>query len=198
MRDSDVRHAVKDWLGAKYAHDANSYMVEEMGVWSGTVRIDIAIINGSLSGYELKSDRDTLERLPNQRDVYSRVFDFLHLVVGQRHAEKAEKLLPKWWGIKIAVAGADGIALLPYRAPAPNPSPDPYLIAELLSKEEAVGVLEAFGMDKGWKSKKIRLIHERLAAELQLDKLKDQVRAALKNRPRSVMVRLSEHVQCAD
>jgi len=66
MRDSDVRRAVKASLGAEYAHDADTRMVEEMGVWSGSVRIDIAIINGALTGYELKSDRDTLERLPRQ------------------------------------------------------------------------------------------------------------------------------------
>jgi len=191
MRDSDVRCAVKDWLGAEYAHDPNSYIVEEMGVWSGTVRIDVAIINGSLSGYELKSDRDTLERLPHQRDIYGHVFDYLHLVVGKRHADDAEKLLPAWWGIKIAVMSCNGVALLPHREAAENPTPNPYLIAELLSKEEAVGVLDEAGLAKGWRSKPIRLIHERLAAELPLGDLKDHVRAVLKRRPRSVMVSLS-------
>lgn len=189
MRDSDVRHAVKDWLGAEYAHDPDSYIVEEMGVWSGTVRIDVAVINGSLSGYELKSDRDTLDRLPHQRDIYGRVFDYLHLVVGKRHAENAEKLLPEWWGIKIAIANDDGdVALLPHREAAENPTPDSYLIAELLSKEEAVGVLYDTGLAKGWRSKPIRLIHERLAAELPLPELRDRVRGVLKRRRRSVMV----------
>jgi hypothetical protein len=198
MRDSDVRHAVKDWLGAKYAHDPDSYIVEEMGVWSGTVRIDVAIINGSLSGYELKSDRDTLERLPHQRDIYGHVFDYLHLVVGKRHAEDAEKLLPSWWGISIAVAAGSEVKLLPHRDAALNPSPNPYLIAELLSKEEAIGVLYALGSAKGWRSKPIRLIHERLAAELPLNELKDRVRTILKKRPRSLMVNLSERARCAD
>jgi hypothetical protein len=197
MRDSDVRSAVRNWLGAEYAHDPNSYIVEEMGVWSGTVRIDIAVINGSLTGYELKSDRDTLERLPQQRDIYGHVFDYLHLVVGKRHAEHAEKLLPSWWGIRIAVVDGSEIRLIPHREPTLNPFPSPYLIAELLSKDEAVNVLDSVGLAKGWRSKPIRLIHERLAAELPLNDLKDRVRAVLKNRPRSVMVRLSEHAQCA-
>lgn len=188
MRDSDVRCAVKNWLGAEYAHDPDSYIIEEMGVWSGTVRIDVAIINGSLSGYELKSDRDTLERLPHQRDIYGRVFDYLHLIVGKRHAEDAERLLPYWWGIKIAVAAGDSVVLLPHRDAAENPTPDPYLIAELLSKEEAVGVLDEVGLAKGWRSKPIRLVHERLAAELALSDLKGRVRKALKRRSRSVMV----------
>ena len=195
MRDSDVRRAVKNWLGSEHAHDPDSYIVEEMGVWSGTVRIDIAIINGSLSGYELKSDRDTLERLPHQRDIYGRVFDYLHLVVGKRHADHAEKLLPTWWGVKIALAGVNGVELVPHREPTENPNPDPYLIAELLSKEEAVGVLDAVGLAKGWRSKPIRRIHERLAAELPLNDLKDRVRAVLKKRPRSLMVGPSELAQ---
>jgi hypothetical protein len=196
MRDSDVRRAVKAWLGAEYAHDPDSYMVEEMGVWSGTVRIDIAIINGSLSGYELKSDRDTLERLPHQRDLYGRVFDYLYLIVGKRHAERAEKLLPNWWGIKIAVAGGDGVELISHREPGLNPAPDPYLIAELLSKDEAIGVMEGLGIDKGWRSKKIRLIHEHLAGELPLSELKEQVRSVLKMRARSVTVCHFSRAQC--
>ena len=197
MRDSDVRRAVKTWLGAEYAHDADSYIVEEMGVWSGTVRIDVAIINGSLTGYELKSDRDTLERLPHQRDIYGHVFDYLHLVVGKRHAEDAEKLLPDWWGIKIAVADGTEIKLLPHRDASQNPTPDPYLIAEMLSKDEAIRILDSLGLAKGWRSKPIRVIHKWLAAELPLTDLKDRVRAILKQRPRSLMVSPCAPVQCA-
>jgi hypothetical protein len=198
MRDSDVRRAVKAWLGAEYAHDPDSYIVEEMDVWSGTVRIDIAIINGSLSGYELKSDRDTLERLPHQCDIYGHVFDYLHLIVGKRHLEAAEKLLPAWWGIRVAVTdGAGCVKLLPHRDASSNPSPIPYLIAEMLSKDEALRILDAVSSAKGWRSKPIRLVHEHLASELSLDELRNQVRATLKKRPRSLMVRPSEPVRCA-
>src|SRR4051812_15627734 len=90
MRDSDVRKALKERLHTQHVDDPHTVILEEMGVWSGSVRIDVAVINGELNGYELKSDRDTLERLPLQADIYSRVFDRLELVVGQRHATKAE------------------------------------------------------------------------------------------------------------
>lgn len=188
MRDLDVRRAVKGWLSAEHAHDQDTRIVEEMGVWSGSVRIDIAVINGSLSGYELKSDRDTLERLPRQMAIYGRVFDYLHLVVGERHAEKAKKIVPDWWGIKVAVMHDGKIKLADHRGASPNPSPDPYLVAEMLNKEEAIEVLDAFGLAKGWRSKKIRPIHERLAAELPFDELKEHVRSILKHRPRGPMV----------
>ena len=75
MRDLDARTAIRRQLHAAHSADPDTRIVEEMGIWSGSVRIDIAVINGELSGFELKSDRDTLERLPNQADLYSRVFD---------------------------------------------------------------------------------------------------------------------------
>jgi hypothetical protein len=70
MRDRDVREAVLERLAAEHAGDADTHIVQEMGVWSGVARIDIAVINGELCGYELKSDRDTLERLPRQMEYY--------------------------------------------------------------------------------------------------------------------------------
>ncbi len=197
MRDADVRRAVKAWLVTEHGHDHDTRLVEEMGVWSGSVRIDVALINGSLSGYELKSDSDTLERLPRQLAIYGRVFDYLHLVVGKKHVEKAQKILPDWWGITVATQCKHGVELHPHHEPSPNPSPDPYLIAELLSKEEAIGVLAKFKLDTGWRSKKIRLIHERLARELELRDLKDEVRAVLKSRPRGVTVCPCALEQCA-
>jgi hypothetical protein len=197
MRDIDVRRAVKSRLAAAHAGEIDTRIVEEMGVWSGSVRIDIAVVNGSLSGYELKSDRDTLERLPRQVRLYGHVFDFLYLVVGKRHAEKAKEMIPDWWGIQVAVVASGGIDLLPHREAALNPSPSPYLIAELLSKPEALGVLESFDLAKGWRSKKIRQIHQRLAGELSLDELKEQVRSALKERSRGFTASSIELVQGA-
>lgn len=198
MRDIDVRRAVKSHLVAAHAGEIDTRIVEEMGVWSGSVRIDIAVVNGSLSGYELKSERDTLERLPRQVRLYGHVFDFLYLVVGKRHVEKAKAMIPDWWGVQIAIAGSAGVELLPHRDASLNPTPSPYLIAELLSKFEALNVLESFDMAKGWRSKKIRQIHQRLAAELPLNELKDQVRSVLKERSRGFMVSSIEPTQYAD
>jgi len=102
MRDRDVREAVRAYLYDAHKADRETLIVEEMGVWSGTVRIDIAVINGELSGFELKSDRDKLDRLPLQAKVYSKVFDRVTLVVGARHVRKALPLIPEWWSVLIA------------------------------------------------------------------------------------------------
>lgn len=196
MRDSDVRKAVRDWLGAIHAHDENTRIVEEMGVWSGSVRIDIAVINGELNGFELKSDRDTLERLPTQADLYGRVFDHLHLVVGQRHVEKAKTMIPDWWGIIVATQTNGRMELSCVQQAQPNPKPEPYLIAQLLWREEAINLLQLFQLAKGWRSKRTRLIHQRLADEIPFELLKQHVRTALKHRPNWLMATTSEQVQC--
>lgn len=182
MRDRDVRSAVKNHLNRLHAGDPDTRIVEEMGLWSGSVRIDIAVINGEFCGFELKSDRDTLNRLPSQADIYSRIFDRVELVVGYRHAIKADPIVPEWWGITHAVAQSGVVTLHKHRAGNVNPAREPYLIAQLLWKDEAVAVLESLGLASGWRSKSVRRIHERLAEELPPDTLRQQVRSMLKIR----------------
>jgi hypothetical protein len=182
MRDRDVRSALRERLEADHYGDPNTLIVDEMEVWSGTVRIDMAVINGEICGYELKSDRDTLGRLPLQADVYSRVFDRVTLVVGERHAVKARTMVPKWWGVTVAKMRGGKVSLMDTRISKPNPSRDPHLVAELLSKDEAIFVLEQFGLARGWRSKRVREVHARLATELPICVLSEWVRLTIRAR----------------
>ncbi|MGO9604801.1 MAG: sce7726 family protein [Candidatus Binataceae bacterium] len=177
-----MREAVKEMLAAQYSSDPATKIVEEMGVWAGSVRIDLAVINGELSGYELKSDRDTLERLPTQADLYSRVFDRVTLVVGKRHADKAVKIPPDWWGITIAEGSEGRVTLAEFRRPGVNPAPDPLLVAKLVWRAEAIEILASYGLAKGWRSKGADEIHERLATALDFPGLASEVRKVLKQR----------------
>ncbi|HTT82018.1 MAG TPA: sce7726 family protein [Rhizomicrobium sp.] len=185
MRDRDVREAVRRKLFSQYGTDSHSRIVEEMGVWSGSVRIDLAVINGELHGIELKSDRDTLERLPFQAQLYSRVFDRVELVVGAKHSEKAAKLVPDWWAVSVATLRDGAVHIRPMigHPGSRNPIPDPYLVAQLLWKDEALAVLENYGIAKGFRSKNVRVVHERLASLLSFEDLSREVRETLKRRP---------------
>ena len=86
--------------------ETDTIIVEELGLCRGSVRADIAVINGLMKGFEIKSDRDTLQRLLTQAMVYSRVFDTATLVTAERHVAGAMLALPPWWGIE--VIGNDG------------------------------------------------------------------------------------------
>jgi hypothetical protein len=182
VKDADVRAAVRAKLQASHQNDPNTLVVEEMGVWANSVRIDIAVVNGELAGFELKSDRDTLERLPLQAKIYSKVFDRLTLVVGTRHAKKAVLMVPRWWGVIEAQETESGIALTNFREGKVNPKPDPLLVARLLWKPEAIEALAHHELAKGWRSKGLDQLHQRLAAELPFDVLAREVREALKSR----------------
>lgn len=182
MRDRDVRGCVWRWLEAKHADDPDTLMLDELGIFSGASRIDIAVINGQIEGFELKSEKDTLERLPAQSRLYNRVFDRVSLVVAERHLSHAAEIVPEWWGLAVASEERGNIALSHVRITGENPVPDPEAIAGLLWRDEALALLEKHGATKGVRSKPKDVLYARLAATLDLQELKDEVRRALKIR----------------
>ncbi len=183
MRDADVRKAVRTMLDAQHAGDDQTRIVEEMGVWSGSVRIDIAVINGELHGFELKSARDTLDRLPKQASLYNEVFDRVTLVVASRHADKAMAAIPPWWGICVADGSSDtDVRLRHARASETNPDLKPIQLARLLWRAEAIEILTAKNLVRGFRSKGAEILAERLANLLSKDDLRFEVRSALKRR----------------
>ncbi len=185
MRDTDVRQAVLALLEAHHCGDPDTWVVEEMGVWANSVRIDIAVLNGELSGFELKSDRDTLERLPLQAELYSRVFDRLTLVVGERHFSKALPIVPSWWGITVATMNDKCLSLESVRHSELNPNRDAYLIAHLLRKDEALTLLGRYGLAQGWRNRAVGQVYQRLVEQLPAADLFDGVRELLKFRQRT-------------
>jgi hypothetical protein len=100
MKDIHIRTALKSKLLSHYAKDPSTLIVDELGLRHGAARVDVAVINGVIHGFELKSDCDTLKRLPSQIKVYNSVLDRITLVVGNRHLKDSINLVPKWWGIK--------------------------------------------------------------------------------------------------
>ncbi|WEO64811.1 sce7726 family protein [Rhizobium rhizogenes] len=182
MRDIHIRTAMLDKLRHTHRRESDVRIVQEMGVWAGTVRVDIAVLNGEMVGYELKSDSDTLMRLPTQADIYSRVFDRMTLVAGSRHFDKAIEIVPSWWGLIKAIDHGGGIKLQQARPSRRNQTQEPYLIAELLRKDEALLLMERLGIARGWRSKRVKAIHEYLAYQLPLRVLRNNVRDILKAR----------------
>lgn len=183
MRDRDVRQALLRLLEQQHLGDDDTTVVEEMGIWSGTVRIDVAVINGELTGFELKSERDTLARLPDQADVYGLVFDRLYLVTTDKHFRKAKDIIPRWWGSLIVRTEIDGsISIKERRSAKLNPKVDPAILAKLLWREEALTLLQEHDRASGYRSKAAHVLHDRLATCLSIHALREGVRRALKRR----------------
>jgi hypothetical protein len=182
MRDYDVRIALRSHLGVEHRDDPSTKIVEELGLCE-EARIDFAVINGSLTGFELKSARDTLARLPRQAATYSRVFDFVHLVSAENHVDRAVNIIPPWWGIVIAMPDNQSRLSLHFdRAASENPSVDPYSIVQLLWRTEALAILTRFEADRGVRSCPREAVWGRLVETLSLTELRTEVRNTLKAR----------------
>lgn len=105
MKDQDVRFAVHHKLLKESHLDPDCLVVDEFSISLGASRADIAVINGVIHGYELKSEYDSLERLPLQIKHYSSVMDKVTLVVAEKHLEGALKLIEVGGALKRFLLG---------------------------------------------------------------------------------------------
>lgn len=182
MRDADVRLLLHERLVSKHSRDLDStFVVDEFGI-CGEVRVDVAVINGYLTGFELKSASDTLARLPRQVEMYSKVLDFSNLVVAECHFEKSLEMLPKWWGYQVVGYRNGELEIVLQKQPSMSPILDPYLMAQVLWKSEALEILEKSGSAKGMKSKTRQMIWQVLADTMSLNELRSVIRSTLKYR----------------
>jgi hypothetical protein len=177
--DALIRVALMQELNEKYLND-KVLIVEELGIQHGAARIDVAVINGVLHGYEIKSDLDTLLRLPEQMDAYNSVFDQVTLVVGKTHLLHAMGIVPDHWGIRIAKVDLDGsVQFQTIRDAGANPDQDSVSLARLLWRQEALNILEQRGEANGVRSKPRSQIYERLSTVCDTKTLAGLVRETL-------------------
>ena len=145
MHDLEIRSILRNDLQRKYGGNPDTEVIDELTIGGGRSRIDLALVNGVLHGFELKSDFDTLRRLPEQVQVYGTVCDRVTLVVGERHAGQAVQLVPDWWGILVVRSGRKRAIFRALKLPQINPSLDPLAIARLLRRSEAATVVSELG-----------------------------------------------------
>jgi len=181
MRDVDVRRALCAQLNDEHGGEDDTLILNELGL-CGEVRVDVAVVNGALSGFELKSARDTLRRLPQQVNTYSRVLDYATLVVAENHRDHAVALLPDWWGVYIAREDDVTTVLGVERESRRNESVDAMSLAQLLWRDEALEELDQRDAARGVRSKPRWQVWQRLATVVEIDELRDVVRARLKAR----------------
>ena len=183
MKDCDIRAALWARLEARHASEPDAKLFDELGVCEGRVRIDLALVNGRLNGFEIKSDQDTLGRLDEQQRLYSKVFDHVTIVLHGAHMSRVLDRVPEWWGVTQAIGiGADIVSFIDRRLPQQNPAPDALAIAQLLWRDEVIALLERRGIDRGIRSKPRRHAWKRAASSLSLPDLAAEVRDALKRR----------------
>ena len=72
-------------------------MITEFRV--GKCKADVAILNGTATAYEIKSERDSLSRLEQQLCAYRRVFPKVYVISGENHLDDVLSSVPPNVGV---------------------------------------------------------------------------------------------------
>lgn len=176
VTEVEMREFVRATLepGPGVSRVIDEFVVGERG------RIDIAVLGERLRGFELKSDLDTLARLPRQMAVFSEVFDYCTLVVTDKHLPKARQLLLPGWGLSV-VRRQDDVSLryLEIRQAKLAGRIDSFSLASLLWRDEVLHALESLNASRGVRSKPRDILWNRLAEIATPDELRTIVLSAL-------------------
>lgn len=117
MLDKEMREPLFDFLEEFYG---KIRIFEEKN--AGGSRADvIGVIDGSLIGFEIKSDSDSYTRLKTQTRDYDKFCDINFLVIGKSHEKNAEKYIPSYWGIICIYKENDEIKTEMLQIPGQNP-----------------------------------------------------------------------------
>lgn len=179
MRDLQIRQVLKAHIAASV--DA-PLIIDEWRIWTGDARADIAVINGSICGYEIKAPTDSLRRLKGQVDAYNVAFQYSTLVASSNHLSYAQESLPEWWGVMEAEEACGEVTLQAIRSPRLSPQFDIYSAALCLWHREALSLLESLNIDHGVRSKPITCMVSRLVEHIPEAVLLGLIKEKLKAR----------------
>jgi hypothetical protein len=161
--DGEIRLALRRLLRRRHVRSPAAKVVDEVGLRHGAARVDLMVIHLLLHGYEIKSDRDTLSRLPSQMTAFSAVLDRVTLIVGWKHVVAAMRLVPPWWSVSLVERGSrGGLRFVPIRVGAKNPTPEPHALVRLLWKDEVVDMLLRLGEKDARRAHRMPELYQRL------------------------------------
>lgn len=141
LDDRAIRAFLIERIYQKYL-TSDTIVIEELDLCVGEARIDLALVNCTSLGIEIKSDRDTLIRLPKQIEVYSKVFDKVEVVSGPKLFNEIVSSVPDWWGVSMVTKTNRGnLKYRRWRNSRKNFNKDAFSNAQLLWKREILEFL---------------------------------------------------------
>jgi len=106
-------------------------------------KADVVVVNGTSTVYEIKSERDSLERLESQIDDYFKVFSRVNVICAEKHVRKILNTAPGCVGI-LTLNRRFQISTL-REATASTSKVDQAVDFEYLFLSEAVLIIKSFG-----------------------------------------------------
>lgn len=116
MKDGSIRNVIFDYLEE---NNGKIRIFEESPIKNS--RCDFYTVTDRLTGYEIKSDADSYERLARQIKDYDAFFDENYIIVGRTHRAHVAEKVPSYWGIICITDEEDGFVVETLRPARKNP-----------------------------------------------------------------------------
>ena len=180
-RDAESIRTSLHWkLAEKHRDEDDTVVIDEMGIRQGRTRVDLAVVNGQLHGYEIKSERDSLRRLEVQAASYNMVFDRMTLVCAEKHLLEGVGAVPLWWDVLKLVHVEHGSRFECVRVGEANPNRSARALVECLWLEDAMTFLAQRRPLRGLRGKPRTVVWDRICDLFSIDEIAAAVRGHLK------------------
>lgn len=181
LTDFDIRNSLINQI-KKDNHKKNYRILEELVICDGSSRIDIAVANGKLLGYEIKSDYDTLDRLDNQIKYYNKTFENITIIVGKKFEQVILEYVPTYWGVSVAYRNKFGnVTIKRIRASKVNKNLSKPHLLDLLWNHEIKLLLKQYNIT-GYSREKRAGLKNMAIENLSLNDIKKYTIKQLKTR----------------
>lgn len=178
LRDRCIRQALVKKRLRKHLSQPDTLLIHELGLAHARNRIDVATLNGAIHGYEIKSEQDSLDRLPRQLETYCQTLQKLTLIVAARHVDHALDMVPDWVGVwKVSAGPRGGVHFNVCQEGRRNRNVDLFLLAHLLWRDEA----QSYLAQRGAAAKELRAPRAELYRQLVEDVTEQQLVAFIKS-----------------
>lgn len=184
IKDGAIRTKLVERIAKKHPLGDATKLFHELGIYHGRHRVDLALINGAMHGYEIKSEADTVKRLPLQAEAFSQVFDKMTAVVAFKHLDQTLHIVPSWWCVQVSAYDRHGrVVIKPFRPGLANPNVNPRSLVELLWRDEALLQLQRMHAQLPKRGLNRQYLYDALVDQMPLIHLRRFVRETLKRRP---------------
>ena len=181
--DSGIRLALHAKRLRRVRAHPDTLVIDELGLAHAKCRIDVAVINGCIQGYEIKSDRDTLDRLSTQIETFRQTLQKLTIVAAPKHLAGIMTRAPGWCGVIAAEQGPrGGISFHIVRSAVANPDVDPVMMAHLLWRDEVIDLLSQIGYAPSELRRPRKHLYEMLCEAMNLREIAASVRTLMAQR----------------
>lgn len=181
--DQDIRHALHSRLQKQYYVKEDHLVIDELSLEHGRNRVDIAVFDNYIHGYEIKSSKDNLLRLKNQLLQYSKSLQKVTFVVAENHFEDVMISTPEWCGLILVTKGPrGGVSFRSMRRAKLNPNVDFFSLAHILWKSEAIDLLHQYGVTERLEYKTRKDLYKQLNQVMTVQQLALEIKAKLLKR----------------